>query len=123
MVKALLHLEGATIALACGYLIFFHFDLSWWWLPVFLVGPDLSMIGYLFNPRVGAALYNAAHTYAIALPITFAGFTTDTPLLLTTGLLLTGHAGIDRAFGFGLKYPTQFKDTHFNRLQHTPESP
>jgi hypothetical protein len=35
--------------------------------------------------------------------------------LLPNGLIWTTHLGMDRMLGFGLKYPTQFKDTH---LQH-----
>jgi hypothetical protein len=26
------------------------------------------------------------------------------------------HTGVDRAFGYGLKYPSGFKDTHLQRV-------
>ena len=32
------------------------------------------------------------------------------------GLIWTAHIGVDRLLGFGLKYPTQFHDTHIQRL-------
>ena len=116
MAKPLLQLEGAVVMLACGTIAFFHLGLSWWWLPVFIVGPDISMLGYLANPRVGAALYNIAHTYAIAVPVLCAGVLLDHSGVLTAGLILTAHIGMDRTLGYGLKYPSAFKDTHFRRL-------
>jgi hypothetical protein len=30
--------------------------------------------------------------------------------------------GLDRMLGFGLKYPTRFKDTHLNRDRHALEA-
>ncbi len=38
------------------------------------------------------------------------------PLLLAIGLIWIAHIGMDRMMGYGLKYPTQFKDTHFSRV-------
>lgn len=122
MVKPLLHLEGATTSLTCAYLIFIHLDQSWWLLPLFILAPDISMLGYLINPRIGATLYNSVHTYALTIPIALIGLITTNNPALITGLLLTGHIGMDRTFGYGLKYPTQFKDTHFNRLENPPPS-
>jgi hypothetical protein len=37
------------------------------------------------------------------------------PQLTAFGLIWLAHLGLDRMLGFGLKYPTFFKDTH---LQH-----
>lgn len=31
-------------------------------------------------------------------------------------LVWIAHIGMDRTMGYGLKYPTQFKDTHFSRV-------
>ena len=31
-------------------------------------------------------------------------------------LIWGAHIGIDRLFGYGLKYPTGFKDTHLGRV-------
>ncbi len=116
MVKNLLHLEGAAICAACLYLLFFQLHTTWWLLPVFILGPDASMIGYALNPRVGAILYNLAHTFTLAIPVALLGLVTDNHAALITGLILTGHIGMDRAFGYGLKSPTAFQDTHFDRI-------
>jgi len=37
------------------------------------------------------------------------------PQVTPYALIWLAHIGFDRALGFGLKYPTHFKDTH---LQH-----
>lgn len=72
------------------------------------------MIGYAFNPRVGAMTYNAIHTYVG--PWVLGGYSLFTgkhlPLLLA--LIWAAHIGFDRMLGFGLKYPSRFKDTHLD---------
>ena len=35
---------------------------------------------------------------------------------LAVGLVWLAHIGIDRALAYGLKYPTQFEDTHLKRV-------
>lgn len=35
---------------------------------------------------------------------------------LPRSLLRVVHIGFDRALGYGLKYPTGFKDTHLQRV-------
>lgn len=116
MVKIFLRAEGAIVCGTCLYLLFIHLHVSWWLLPIFILGPDASMIGYALNPRVGAILYNLFHTFALALSLALAGWLTNNPFTLIIGLLLTGHIGMDRAFGFGLKYLSAFKDTHLGRI-------
>ena len=37
---------------------------GWAWFALFLLLPDLSMLGYLAGPGVGAKAYNAVHSYA-----------------------------------------------------------
>ena len=32
------------------------------------------------------------------------------------GLIWLAHIGMDRAIGYGLKYPTNHKDTHLQRV-------
>ncbi len=75
------------------------------------------MLGYLFNPRAGAALYNLAHTLTLPLTLLLVSYATHHPLALNISLIWTAHIAADRLLGYGLKYPTFFKDTH---LQHIP---
>lgn len=37
-------------------------------------------------------------------------------LLAQLTCILTVHVALDRTLGFGLKYPSHFKDTHMQRL-------
>ena len=59
--RVLLRAEGLTIAVAV-IALYFRADYPWWLLAVLVLAPDLSMVGYLAGPTVGAAGYNAAHT-------------------------------------------------------------
>ncbi|MGM0901057.1 MAG: DUF4260 family protein [Bacillota bacterium] len=36
--------------------------------------------------------------------------------IIAKGLIRNAHKGIDIMLGYGLKYPTHFKDTHLNRV-------
>lgn len=89
---------------------------SWIFFFIFLLAPDISMVGYLKNPQLGAKLYNLAHMYA--LPIIAAGIAYGFNLRLILGLAIIwfAHIGLDRALGYGLKLPTDFKDTHLGRI-------
>ena len=73
------------------------------------------MLGYVANSRVGAALYNFAHTLIIPGLLLAVAVLSARLQLLPFVLIWTAHIGIDRLLGYGLKYPTHFKDTH---LQH-----
>jgi hypothetical protein len=73
------------------------------------------MLGYLANVRLGSTLYNFAHTYLNPAILLAIAFFADKPQLIPIALIWTAHIGFDRLLGFGLKYPTHFKDTH---LQH-----
>ena len=119
--RLLLHLEGAVV------LIFSLFSYHWsqgnwvYFAALFLV-PDVSMIGYLAGPRTGAAIYNAVHTYVgpLLLACYAVGMAHHTTLLFS--LVWIAHIGLDRMLGFGLKYPTRFKDTHLSPERHVVPS-
>ncbi len=70
----------------------------------------------MIGARAGAAAYNVAHTYALALLLAVAGFLAGEPALLAVPLIWVAHIGLDRALGFGLKYPSAFGDTHLGRV-------
>lgn len=111
----LLHLEGAVAAVG-AIVLYFHGHHPWWLLLVLVLAPDLSMLGYLAGPRVGAATYDVAHTYALPVALAVAGVVADANAAVEVGLIWIAHIGIDRTIGYGLKYPTGFKDTHLQRV-------
>jgi hypothetical protein len=110
----LLRLEGAAI-LFSTIILYAQGHFRWWLYAVLFLAPDLSMLGYLANVRVGAAVYNFAHTFAGPLSLLAIGLILPAPQVFPYGLIWLSHMGFDRMLGYGLKYPTQFKDTH---LQH-----
>jgi Domain of unknown function (DUF4260) len=119
--RPLLHLEGAAI-LAVSLLAYHWSHGSWLQFAVLFLAPDLSMIGYAANARVGAIAYNAAHTYVAPLALVVYAFEADRPAVLACALIWIAHIGLDRMLGFGLKYPTRFKDTHLNADRHGSHS-
>jgi hypothetical protein len=112
-VRLWLRLEGLC-ALVVATCLYAHGGHSWLAFAALLLAPDISFAGYLRGPRIGAFVYNLAHSYV-------------GPLLLAAGALTSGgspawaliwaaHIGFDRTLGYGLKYPTAFGDTHLGRV-------
>jgi len=89
------------------------------WLVPLLLAVDVSMVGYLAGPRPGAILYNLAHNWALGIGILAVAWWIRSPELGLVGAILVGHTGMDRAAGYGLKYPTAFGDTHLGRIGRT----
>ena len=77
---------------------------------------DLSMIGYLGGPRLGSITYNAAHNLVLPIALLGLGWWTDTGWIVLAAAVFITHIGLDRALGYGLKLPTDFRDTHLGRI-------
>jgi hypothetical protein len=114
-VRRWLRAEGA-VGLAFGWLMWTAARGEPLWFAVLLLVPDVSMIGYLRGPHVGAITYNLLHNWVVGGGLMLAGLAIGSPLLGQVGAILVAHTGIDRLLGYGLKYPTSFKDTHLGRL-------
>jgi hypothetical protein len=115
MVKILLRLEGLVILLLSLY-FYNYLHASWLVFMVLLFIPDVSMIGYLRNKEIGAIVYNLGHNYILGMGVILTGLAIQNTTLLSLGLILTSHMGIDRALGFGLKYKTGFNYTHLQKI-------
>jgi hypothetical protein len=114
-VKRLLQLEGlALFAATLG--MYAKLGASWKLYAILFLVPDLAMAFYIAGPRAGAFAYNATHSTLGPISTLAIGYFLDVPLALQVGLIWAGHVGIDRAFGFGLKYATAFGDTHLGRI-------
>ena len=113
--KTILQLEQAALFLFSIYL-FSLLDFAWWWFPLLLLTPDISMLGYLAGPAAGAWIYNIVHHKALALGVYLLGMWTANPILQLAGVILFGHSSMDRVFGYGLKYPDSFQHTHLGML-------
>jgi hypothetical protein len=113
--SVLLRLEGFVLFVV-SVSLFFHLGGALWPFLLVLLVPDLTMIGYALNVRVGAAVYNAGHTLALPVALGGAALLTDRLELVPFILIWTAHIGMDRMLGYGLKFPTYFADTHLQRL-------
>lgn len=78
--------------------------------------PDLSMLGYLANPRLGAWTYNLIHHKGLAIMLYAFGYPLITPWLMFTETLLLAHSSLDRVLGYGLKHEDAFQNTHLGRI-------
>lgn len=97
-------------------LMFAHTGFDWWWFPILLLLPDISMAGYGINSRVGAFLYNLFHHKGIAVLIFALGYLIGDQYLELAGAILFGHSSVDRIFGYGLKFSDSFFRTHLGRI-------
>jgi hypothetical protein len=66
--------------------------------------------------RIGAIVYNAAHSYIGAIACLVAGSMLPVKVLLPAGLIWSAHIGLDRVLGYGLKYAEGFGFTHLGRM-------
>jgi hypothetical protein len=111
----ILRLEAVAIFIA-GVVAYLQLNGNALLLLPLLLAPDLSMVGYLAGPRVGAITYNAVHNLVVGLVALGVGWLAAIAPLALLGAVLIAHVGMDRTLGYGLKLPTDFKDTHLGRI-------
>ena len=99
--KNLIKLEELGILVISIYLIYkLNMDLSWWLYLILFFSPDIGMIGYLINTKVGAITYNLLHHKAIGVALLMLGMYQSNEYLLLAGLLLLAHSSFDRILGY-----------------------
>jgi Domain of unknown function (DUF4260) len=114
-VRLVLRLEGLCVLIAAS-VAYSKFGLGWGTFALFFLAPDVSFLGYLAGPKVGAVSYNLAHSYIGAVACLMAGFVLPAPAVLCIGIIWCAHIGFDRALGYGLKYSAGFGFTHLGRI-------
>lgn len=115
VVRVVLRLEGLCVLVAAS-VAYSKFGLGWGTFALFFLTPDLSLLGYLAGPKVGAVSYNLAHSYSGAVVCLAAGLVFTASTILSVGLIWCAHIGFDRALGYGLKYSDGFSFTHLGRI-------
>jgi hypothetical protein len=113
--KTLLRLEEFALFLFSVYL-FSLLNFPWWYFPLLLFVPDLSMLGYLGGPKIGAVVYNFVHHRGLALAYYVVGALLAIPVLSLAGVIILAHSSLDRAVGYGLKLSDSFNSTHLGRI-------
>lgn len=114
-IAAVLRLEGLAIGMAASA-AYFWLGGSWTLFAALILAPDLFILGYLHTNRLGAALYNLGHSLLAPVALAAVALGTGQQTALDVALIWIAHIGIDRGFGYGLKYAAGFKDTHLGRV-------
>lgn len=115
-VRILLRLEGLGL-LILAVMLYANSGLSWLLFAVLFLAPDLSFLGYLAGPRVGAVVYNLAHDTLGPVLLVIGGYMFAAhAAVLAVALIWLAHIGFDRTLGYGLKYAAGFGYTHLGRI-------
>ncbi|MBP7513260.1 MAG: DUF4260 domain-containing protein [Flavobacteriales bacterium] len=117
--KSLLRLEELA-QLLFVILVLGMKGVAWWVYLLLFIGPDIGMLGYLVNTRVGAFTYNLTHHKGLAIILMLLGLIAEVGDMLTNvqsgffiaGLIMYGHSSMDRMLGYGLKFGDHFQHTH-----------
>src|SRR5271165_2361805 len=110
-VRSWLRVEGPAV-LTLSVVLYWHSRSSGWMFIALLLIPDLSMLAYLLNPRMGSLFYNIVHSYVLPLGLAVIAVAATKAGMLPFLYIWTAHIGMDRSLGYGLKYPTAFGRTH-----------
>ena len=114
-VRLLLRLEGLAIGAGAVFL-YADGDHTWWLFVLLALAPDLSFAAYALGPAAGATAYNLVHNLVVPVALGTASVLWDSDSGVAVALVWLTHIGVDRVLGYGLKYPTAFKDTHLQRV-------
>jgi Domain of unknown function (DUF4260) len=109
-----LRLESAAVLGVCIAALI-QLGCPGWLVAVLFLTPDLAMLGYLVNPKVGAISYNLAHFQLLAIGLAAFGLIVHLPTATFIGLIWLAHIEFDRTLGYGLKN-SSFNDTHLGRI-------
>ena len=79
-------LESAAIAIVV--LVVYHLlAYSWLWFFLLILVPDIFMLGYVRNPRMGAIVYNIGHSYFFPIGLWGAGYVLELSFMFTLSLI------------------------------------
>lgn len=101
-------------------LLAYHWlDASWFTFLFLFLLPDLSMLGYAAGKKIGAASYNAAHSYIA--PVVWLLIGQIEPFFSPQiALIWVAHIALDRVLGFGIKTTEGFRHTHLGFVGRPP---
>jgi hypothetical protein len=114
--------ESVLVAVVTA-VAFVELDFSWWWLLALFLLFDVSMVGYLAGPKLGAWSYNVVHSYLGPAALGVAALLGDARWTAFLALVWAFHIAVDRALGYGLKFCDRFAHTHLGEIGGRPVSP
>ena len=122
MKKLLQAEELAQLAIGITGLYLQPLHFSWWLWVILFLAPDISMLGYLANTKIGAYAYNLFHHKLTGVLVLLAGYLLHEDITVFIGILLFAHSSFDRVLGYGLKYTDDFKHTHLGMIGNKPRN-
>lgn len=120
-VITVLKIEGLA-AFAAALAAYHLLGGNWWVFALLILAPDLAMLGALRGSVFGAHCYNAAHTYTLPLALGTIAWIAGAAWLVPYALIWFAHIGMDRALGYGLKYPGLDHHTHLGLIGKAKKS-
>lgn len=114
-VRWLLRLEG-LVMLVFALLFYHQINQTWSHFVTWFLVPDVALLAYLINARVGAWAYNFTHSTILPWALLTYSFLLAQYWLSPYGVIWLAHIGFDRALGYGLKYEQGFGFTHLGRI-------
>jgi hypothetical protein len=111
MVKLIKIEECAITAISIYFLTKHNLGFPLWSFVFLFFAPDISIVAYLINPKVGAFFYNLFHHRAIGLALIAMGMIFNYETSIMVGTIIFAHSSFDRMMGYGLKYTDNFKHT------------
>ncbi len=113
--KRIIQLEEAAM-LGISIYALYLLKVEWWFYLLLLLGPDVSLLGYVAGNTTGAITYNLFHHKAVATILFIIGLINQTWIFQVIGIILFGHSSMDRMLSYGLKYFVGFKHTHLGEI-------
>lgn len=112
--------RAESVALAAVTAVaFVDLGFAWWWLLALFLVFDLSMVGYVRSPQLGAWTYNAVHSYLAPAALGVVAIVQGSRWAAFLALLWAFHIAVDRLLGYGLKFQDRFTHTHLGEIgQH-----
>lgn len=110
-----LKLEGFALAILMITLTYYS-SAPMWILPATFLLFDIGMVGYAFNPKLGAKTYNLLHNATIPTLLIAIGLVVNTDWISIVGICWTFHIAVDRMLGYGLKHSHSFHVTHLGKI-------
>lgn len=104
------------IAFLVSVFFYWYFAFSFLYFFLLLFLPDITMLGYIVNTKIGALFYNIGHSLVVPAILVIIGFITVAPPLLMATIIWLAHIFLDRMLGYGLKYDDAFSKTHLQQI-------
>lgn len=94
------------------YIFVLHFSISLFFILFFI--PDISIIGYSINTRIGAITYNIFHSYILPISLLILGLVIANSFSQMIAIIWIEHILFDRILRYGLKHFDSFQHTHLS---------